>query len=124
MKASELRIGNHVLKNGLANHVDIGIFMEIYYAEINNKNHGCEPIQLTEEWLLKFGFIPLDKYKLDFGFPTKDHVISKDGDKGWYYGFECYLVHLPVVELIYVHQLQNLYYALTGKELELIEPLN
>lgn len=77
------------------------------------------PIPLTEEWLEKLGFkknqqrvgtagaecVPFD-YTVD-GWHRSDIVI-KD-----------FQLAYPIfnVELQYVHQLQNLYFALTGEEL-------
>jgi hypothetical protein len=80
------------------------------------------PIPLTEEWLVKFGFKAENDLNLDFRFPNGTrHLITRESDSGWYYGFECYLVELPNIELNYVHQLQNLYFALTGEELTIKE---
>jgi hypothetical protein len=126
MKASELRIGNLTkdqLTGELMSVVGLSDTGDIIGYVINGENYPLPEgwqmvgIPLTEEWLLKFGFVP-DKWNLDFSFPTnKDHVVSKDGENGWYYGFECYLEHLPAIELKYVHTLQNLYFVLTGEEL-------
>lgn len=86
------------------------------------------PIPLTKEWLLKFGF---EKSGYNYYFPMKineklekrflrketyDNRWSKN-EKGWlcigsWEGFN----DIPIK---YVHQLQNLYFALTGEELEL-----
>lgn len=80
---------------------------------------NLEPIPLTEEWLLKFGFE-------EFEYHIKNNLIWY---KKWplpiFYGsngFEKYLIHDlggRFVVLKYVHQLQNLYFALTGEELKL-----
>ena len=55
MKATELRIGNlvqdrHSEECGM---IDIVVLVIIDTME----NHSYEPIPLTEEWLIKFGFI-------------------------------------------------------------------
>jgi hypothetical protein len=69
-----------------------------------------KPIPLTEEWLLKFGFeknITTDLY------PTFSYDILNVNDGIVYvlnYGF--------VNHIKYIHQLQNLYFALTGEELQ------
>ena len=126
MKASELRIGNlvdviefknvevlGVSMNNIGLKVDSSTFLSVDINEIN-------PIPLTEEWLLKLGF----KYK-----KWDDHFIIKNGnyfnsikkyDDGWHYNTDesdatCY--YLTTIQ--YVHQLQNLYFALTGEELEI-----
>lgn len=78
--------------------------------------NNFKPIPLTEEWLLKFGF---EKTERNY-FEIFDMLIDLDSRN----------FHLSVgnhpnsfeYELKrpdYVHQLQNLYFALTGKELEI-----
>jgi hypothetical protein len=71
-----------------------------------------EPIPLTEEWLLKFGFERLDTSWIrrdNPGFrihnPSKTNVFI--------------LFNFMDVTIDYIHQLQNLYFALTGEELKL-----
>lgn len=69
-----------------------------------------EPIKLTEDWLLRFGF---EKYEFDNGDLNQYRynnrlIIIRDGkftDYGTSTNFE------------YVYQLQNFYYAVTYKEL-------
>ena len=69
-----------------------------------------KPITLTEEWLIKFGF---KKYRGNF---YGDYILNgyKLDEQ-----FKFFVQGSSVVlrELKYVHQLQNLYYSLTGKEL-------
>ena len=65
-----------------------------------------EPIQITPEWLEKFGFV-----KHSGGYLSKDETIELTFD---------FLVWKPSIKrlkVLYVHQLQNLYYAITGEEL-------
>ncbi len=71
-----------------------------------------EPISLTEEWLLKFG--------IQGWFGNNRFQIQRTTDKlfeviAWKNGISFWLCHLE-----YVHQLQNLYFALTGEELNVI----
>lgn len=119
MKAQELRIGNYVKL--FLNHQDYDVIEikidDLYY--INQKNGIYEPIQLTEEWLLKFGFEKLTDSK--DGFKTTSYTYTK--------GIS-FIVYFDGVRLStnfwignekhYVHQLQNLFFALTGEELKLI----
>jgi len=64
-----------------------------------------EPIPLTEEWLVKFGFVWTNGYGYRF-------------INGWIKLKECVWKSYDLeVEIKHVHQLQNLYYALCQEEL-------
>lgn len=71
-----------------------------------------QPIPLTEEWLMKLGFFKYNNAwvlkeptgnMLDFGFSVWEDMTYNTAE-----------LKPP---LDYVHQLQNLYFALTGEEL-------
>lgn len=106
MKANELRIGNWYLSFG----VDLKQVESITKDKILIDFH---PIPLTEEWLLKFGF--------------DSHKSSKELLFGSLICLERQMNELFIVnpfdkhqyKIDYVHQLQNLYFALTGEELEI-----
>jgi hypothetical protein len=119
MKANELRIGNIVLrKEFLHSNLENCRFDKIVvtHNDINAchiYNRHFEPIPLTEEWLLKFGFEwkqikDVSSYtfsKLEiYQYSSNNNKIFFEYSDG-------------EVELKYVHQLQNLYFALTGEEL-------
>lgn len=124
MKASELRIGNLVNDNGY-NSI-IGVIDSHYHSiQISGSPRTIaletiEPIPLTEEWMLKFGFKPSEAktakkyiyYSDSYNF-RKAKVICTEK-----YGSRVVIAG-TVIEIKYIHQLQNLYFALTGKELEL-----
>lgn len=83
--------------------------------EFNN----FQPIPLTEEWLLKMGFSKITfnhSTLIEYDLKESDlDVIYFDPEKpdnGFYWGSWKGGVN-------YVHQLQNLYFALTGEELTL-----
>ena len=65
------------------------------------------PIRITEEWLLKFGF----EKKGDFWF-VKSGIKIENRNNGF-----SYFRYLSEIKILSVHQLQNLYFALTGEEL-------
>lgn len=123
MEAKELRIGNYVEIFGIQKIISINSKkIKVESEKINGSvssekvplnSASLEPIPLTEEWLLNFGFeIGENKKWENWNFGLK---IYKDGD---YFEID----QLPVfIFLKYVHQLQNLYFALTGEELK-IEP--
>ena len=75
------------------------------------------PIPLTEEWLIKFGFEANKsnylKYSLIKNGFAIEFEVPENGD------IEGGFLERIGVEMYYVHQLQNLYHALTGEELEI-----
>jgi hypothetical protein len=86
------------------------------------------PIPLTEEWLIKLGFGKDDTNTyIHESLPSGTGVYFESGND-WNFDDanicgdfdECIHVKLPQ----YVHQLQNLYFALTGKELSFPPPLS
>jgi hypothetical protein len=132
---NELRIGNSVFYNGDIN--EIGVITEIrqsfdpliQYVGINGRRDlyyrtkHIKPIPLTEEWLVKFGFewsvrhqaykkarfvYVIDFYKEHPQYENSACFLNREHRSG-----DC------LVCLEYVHQLQNLYFALTGQELTL-----
>ena len=118
MKATELRIGNLIFQLGQITTIE-NISRSINdWERVNNKRlFDCTPIPITEEWLLKFGFTlyPSGSYCIDL-FNT-DNYLAFDikYNKGFVYlNIETESIK---IDCHYVHQLQNLYFALTGEEL-------
>jgi hypothetical protein len=117
MRANELRIGNYLFVPGIDREVIVSAMFKSHYVCEDSDGIrfdeslriNYQPIPITEEWLLKFGFIK-----------SSDNNYYK-GDKFTIYNrFENFgLIGglLSWKEFKYVHQLQNLYFALTGKEL-------
>jgi hypothetical protein len=125
MKANELRLGN-LLQTGVLDIVTvISIMGESIQVEDNNshttvRNIGSlSPIPLTAEWMERFGF----KYEGGTGY------LAPTNTEHWYTtlrnGFMPNAIARGSVEkdgyvgCHFVHQLQNLFYALTGEELTL-----
>jgi hypothetical protein len=72
-------------------------------------NQDYQPIPLTEEWLLKFGFEVYEFNHKENQYGFKDRlIVIRDG-------FFCDYGSSVIIK--HVHQLQNLYFALTGTEL-------
>jgi hypothetical protein len=115
IKASDYRIGNIIYQNGKITIIDS---LERSVNDWDRTNYkrtiDTNPIPLTEEWLLKFGFDYYksnNSYQLDtkLGFSIWGRIIS---------GFNVYYESDEIGETFkYVHQLQNLIFALTGNEL-------
>lgn len=110
MKANELRIGNFVFfKSDITGQEKV---MEInwqFFAE-DFWIKDSRPIPLTEEWLLKFGFEKL-KFSIPNAFDNRKIRIKEDKRGFWISAAYNFIL------LKSVHQLQNLYFALTGEEL-------
>ena len=108
IKATDLRIGNIVFSAMIDESFKVSNLTTDY-------DPLCKPIEITEEWVLKFGF---EKQENNW----KKLCICND----WTYlywerltGLELSVNKHSVMQphIKYVHQLQNLYYALTGVEL-------
>jgi hypothetical protein len=136
MKASDLRIGNFIgwyEPNQELLPVKInGIVGQMIYAQVNGTFQRChenyqswKPIPLTKEWLLKFGFEKVNNELTNiaplnlpctFNLPNtpfnfcQGKLILTTGT-----GDFC-------VNTEYVHQLQNLYFALISEELTITKP--
>lgn len=132
MECTELRIGNWVSHTPSKNETTEANFIvsEINKFSANTINgldaECCQPIPLTEEWLLKFGYRkkPASIVGCDYDcghgivrvikynerIRTYRNWSNEDRLNGFSWG---------KTRIEYVHQLQNLYFALTGKELTL-----
>lgn len=126
MNANELKIGNYVTIFGYDRVNEVTGIVPLVTDEgtINNysiytniqswKISMLRPIPLTEDWLLRFGF---QEYEYQKGyFELEDLYICKRTFELCFYDSE-YGVSGVDVSVKHVHQLQNLYFSLTGKEL-------
>jgi hypothetical protein len=77
-----------------------------------------EPIPLTEEWLLRFGFIRDNKEILSLKENENEFIFFLEGNHVIIDKQQGQQLSGISIDCEYVHQLQNLYFALTGKELE------
>ena len=74
-----------------------------------------EPIELTEEWLLKFGA----KWEGDYVFLEINKLIIRTHLPNMKpASIFAYFDGIKIKQLKYVHELQNLYYAINGTELK------
>jgi hypothetical protein len=115
MQSSELRLGNWIKK-------EIWYKKEIEYYQIkpshfcNDKISSFLPIPITEEWLMKLGFekgiivmyiIFDENYQIQYSLNNNTFCLSFKGS------------YFKKLDVKYIHQLQNLYFALTQNELTL-----
>lgn len=81
----------------------------------NEYDFLVKPIPLTEDWLVKFGYVGFKKGSYKTYGLIIDNVISYSVN---IHNNEVVFPNkYKPVKLKYVHQLQNLYHALTGEEL-------
>lgn len=125
MKAEDVRIGNlvyyHIVDKlnepeewDAENIVDC---FDIAQMVENPESNEYKPIPLTEEWLLKFGFKNSKSQDKFFVIDNNMGVSTANNEFIFIMGnFVCQLV---LIKLQFVHHLQNLYFALSGKELTL-----
>ena len=136
MKATELRIGNllwddiFLYEVGSIEEDSIwGIIVKVhntakastedfyrggdYHLNIDN----FSGIPLTEEWLLKFGFKFCEGETIGETTMNDRYIKNNFWLNHWINGKLFYWENRDDLEIQYVHQLQNLYFALTGEEL-------
>lgn len=124
----ELRIDNYVWNSTQC--IPVLVDVKIIQEQINaSKGFGIpwEPITLTEEILLKCGFVKKKKlyssgfiYFLD-GFSYESEFTDSYSRyfDGLCFVLTCIPYDVQSLNIEYLHQLQNLYFDLTGQELEI-----
>lgn len=121
MKANELRIGNFVFTDNIE-------LLEVSAGDLvvmDNFPDDYKPIPITEEWLVKFGFIESEPtecgiryFSMEVNFAKIFHILIYKNLK-IDFTIDCEEFYKVLTEIKYVHQLQNLYFALTREELQL-----
>ena len=121
MEAKHLRIGNYIERHNKVTgvkdivQVDGGTPLLAFEGMTTLK---FNPIPLTEECLLKFGFAQrLKTYDCNF-YENRKLSINIRSDYATVF-LKQYKQDSYLISIEYVHQLQNLYFALTGEELEI-----
>ena len=119
MNKNELRIGNFLMYDKKLIYISeitkAGIGMYDGYGLDKNSPIEClKPIKLTEKWLL------------DFGFKRQPWGLVKGGLLFQDKNLKCEELTIEIgngfrTNLLYVHELQNLYFALTGNELKRVD---
>ena len=122
----ELRVGNLIHYNG--SNEDIGkisllvsdLIDDLSYCQINyrrDKKHwmiNLRPVEITEGWLIEFGF---KKSKESEWYNLPDFQIGIVVDENNDFVF-CVVEGMVLKHIKYIHQLQNLYFAIKGLELQ------
>jgi hypothetical protein len=124
MKSTELRIGNWIADyecepyyfqvEEIKKHV--GFENWVCYRNGSVKAKDPSPIPLTEELLVKMGF---EKNGYGYWTHTKEYFeLGENGGGEYCNSINCF-EYSNGKNIKYVHQLQNLYFALTGEELKI-----
>lgn len=115
IQAHELRIGNYVVDNfDVHKPYQLTKISLDDFVAISNGCNSYQPIPLTEEILLKCGFEENGQY---LAFKNIRLYIYHSRFNSEYFIFDFGMME-KFTEIQYLHQLQNLYFALTGEELE------
>lgn len=123
MNENDLRIGNYVKSEvNLRKKIKVlQIFTDSYQGDFGDGCRGAimlsnsEGIPLTEDWLLKFGFRHhVNPYWLS-SIDGVIHIATTGNVEIKFFPGDGAVK--TQIKLKYVHQLQNLYFALTGEEL-------
>ena len=116
MKANELRIGNYFSWEGVDTILKLEHFQD--HLLYPNDARKYQPIPLTEEWLIKFGF------GTELGFPNEyfnnvalEQVVIVYDLTHSLFNLETDSGDVININIQHVNQLQNLYFALTDEEL-------
>lgn len=116
MTAEELRIGNFVEEYGTVEIVGLRTFKQ--YLEMPKiMEDSIKPIELTEKWLKDFSFEYDGSYWRPKGCWHR-YVFHQRFLFTNVLNLEPEGCIVPHAHVYYVHQLQNLYFALTEKELK------
>jgi hypothetical protein len=149
MKATELKIGNFLIELGNTPDPLKRIFRitaiygrdkERFVVEDDNGDMMSagflQPIPLTKEWILKSGFMKANRTDIfPESFIMENVMMSRlylrpSYKGGYYWGFltqgindkyETEHEFYDIEQILYVHQLQNLYWCLCGEELKISE---
>ena len=122
MKSNEFRLGNLLIEKKYKIIVKVTDLLDNRIGVTGDfkGRWQVEPIPITEEWLLKFGFKTTISNK-DSGYKQ---FRLRECKIDFMFSLECngspeFFLENVGLDIIYVHQLQNIYFALTGKELKL-----
>ena len=113
IQSTELRIGNYCLEDGKMYQVTLADFYNMHKDDGANR---LQPIPLTEDILIKCGFVVIDgtnchRLKNDIC----DIIVYPSGHIELWNDIETIKINTAIK---YLHQLQNLYFSLTGNELQ------
>lgn len=131
IKTNELRIGNYLFIPFTSENVKVtGLALkeektQVIYIQSNFGTsqyfalpEQYSPIELTEELLLKLGFIIFGEHKNNIIYVVKGIFLIFDKiESKYYFAPQPTTLNSPIFYYQYVHQIQNLFFSLIGEEL-------
>jgi len=133
MKKEELRIGNLIHADG--DPIRVSVYWLVSMEDYPEEENLYQPIPLTEEWLKDLGFYETEE-GCGFHAPAFNKGLREDTcdmltlrpcyTDGYYWGFResvedsAFEIGSPR-PIVYVHDLMNFWYFLTGEELTIKE---
>ena len=122
LQAKDLRVGN-LIENIHDQLITVTGFYIRGFEEKKGLIENYRPIPLTEEWLVKLGFeITYDEDKCKLFCIKNKHIGTLDVIKIQVDDeIIAYVNDIRVINIDYVHQAQNIVFALTGEELTIKE---
>lgn len=121
MNTQELRIGNIINTPHGIKKVTGVIDDRVYCTEFQFLIQELGPVIITEDWLFKFNLERDRENGISiYDLSRTDYWIQKEDEIFWIYhvNMNGYLGH-KLTSVDYVHEFQNLYYCLSGEELEI-----
>jgi hypothetical protein len=140
MQPTDLRIGNYIFGSLKNINNEIKTFIgKIKYLDVTEKEvYDCQidvldsdlndiketlgekkPIPINEDWLKKLGFRPINNH--EFSLWIDEYECSSFFVERKYYGIRVGEKDVFTKHVSTVHELQNIFFALTGKELTIQE---
>lgn len=119
IQPEELRIGNVIFINDSLRTVEGVVGDQVWFKKEKHLSQdlisNCNPVPLTEEWLLRMGFEKEEHQ--DFGVVFENKSVGRITPRGEMWTFWPEELHGFSVEIQFVHQLQNLVFVFLGTEL-------
>jgi len=126
MEVNDLRIGNDILcckDNYIGTSKEEWVEVQVYASllvDIEEDIVSVKPIHATETWLLDVGFSEIKVKRNQLGITKCFNLNGLELIQHYQtpgFGFEALD---SIIDYQYTHELQNLYYSLTGNELNTI----
>ena len=112
---SELQVGNYIMdidskRIGFIKAIKAKLYVKMEFSTLIQKAEYFKNVEITEDWLLKLKFTSNPYQDIYY---LSDFVLDIDKTKG------VLEIYYRDIKIEFVHQLQNLYFLITGLELQI-----